>query len=118
MADTKRSDTYLLHSKQWFDELKPKGPTERCLVQFVIDTTWRLQQIPALETRLLTEGTSTLLCRIQAVAQLSKDGERRQRELKQTLDVLRKIQKERRARGQDQEPEILPWPDVPDGLIQ
>ncbi len=118
MADTKCTLIYQLHSKNWFDELKPKGPTERCLVQFVIDTTWRLQQIPILETRLLTEGAATLPHRVEAIAMLSKDGERRQRQLKQTLAVLRKIQKERHARGQDQEPEILPWPDAPDGLIQ
>jgi len=44
------------HVQDFLDEYKPQGPTERQLVQEMIDTAWRLNRVPALETELLARA--------------------------------------------------------------
>src|SRR5690242_1419415 len=47
---------YQRHSQRFFDDLQPKGALEEQLVQSLVDTTWRLNRVPALENNLLTLG--------------------------------------------------------------
>src|ERR1700736_3164432 len=46
-------EAYQRLTNDFTDELKPQGFLEQNLVQFLIDTSWRLNRIPALERRLL-----------------------------------------------------------------
>src|ERR1700728_4666613 len=42
-----------LHLKSFADEYEPRGATESNLVQALADTSWRLNRVAALETKLL-----------------------------------------------------------------
>ena len=46
-------DQYEAHRRQFFDEYQPATATETQLVQELVDTSWRLNRIPLLETNLI-----------------------------------------------------------------
>jgi hypothetical protein len=48
------------HTQDFFDEYQPQGPTEKQLVQELIDTSWRINRVPALEADLLSRAAGLL----------------------------------------------------------
>ncbi|HEV2114088.1 MAG TPA: hypothetical protein VGR50_08040 [Terriglobales bacterium] len=109
---------YQAHSRRFLDDFQPKGALESQLVQTLIDTTWRLNRIPAIETNYLTLGITQNLEKInadhpearaalamaraldrqsRALANLSIYEQRLSRLFERTLKQLREIQAERRA---------------------
>jgi len=105
------------HAQAFFDEYKPKGPTEKQLVQDLADTSWRINRIPAVENHLLMLHTTAPAgsinvdipdletCRAvenalrrqeRSLANLSMHGHRLSRQFHKTLDQLREIQAVRR----------------------
>jgi hypothetical protein len=45
------------HTQEFLDEYQPQGPTEKQLVQELIDTSWRLNRVPSLEADVLSCAT-------------------------------------------------------------
>jgi hypothetical protein len=109
---------YERHTNRFFDDLKPKGAVEEQLAQIIVDTTWRLNRIAALETNLLTLGSadyagvintehpevhaalataSALRDQTRALATLSTHEHRLSRQFESTLKQLRELQAERRS---------------------
>jgi hypothetical protein len=64
---------YQSHLKSFVDEYHPKGATEAQLVRALGDVSWRLNQVPALEVKLLTlaDSFASLERRSKALANLS-----------------------------------------------
>lgn len=108
---------YQEHAHRFVDEFKPGGALETQLVQILIDTTWRLNRIPAVETNYLTLGAEQDLDSIHAnhpqartalamaralyrqsrsLANLSIYEQRLSRLFERTLKQLRDLQAERR----------------------
>jgi len=50
--------SHQLHTQEFFDEYKPQGPTERQLVQELIDTSRRINRVPALGAELLSRAAN------------------------------------------------------------
>ena len=75
--------------------LTPATPTESQLVQELVDTSWRLNRIPFLESELLSlkPNPQTL---IPQLATLGLHSSRLSRQFHKTLEQLRDIQQERR----------------------
>jgi len=48
------------HTQEFFDEYQPKTPTERQFVQELIDTSWRINRVPALEAEVLHRAAALL----------------------------------------------------------
>jgi hypothetical protein len=104
---------YQRHCRQFFDEYQPATPTETQLTQELVDTSWRLNRIPLLESALLDRAANppTDQARIdfdivdahRALATLGLHGQRLSRQFQKTLDQLREIQAERRI---DQERDL------------
>jgi hypothetical protein len=105
------------HVQAFVDEYKPKGPTEKQLVQDLADTSWRINRIPAVERQLLMLHTTApagsinvdipdletclavekaLRRQERSLANLSMHGHRLSRQFHKTLDQLREIQAVRR----------------------
>jgi hypothetical protein len=47
---------YQAHILNYEKLLQPVGPEERCLTQYIADTRWRINRIPALELALISKG--------------------------------------------------------------
>jgi hypothetical protein len=96
------------HTQEFFDEYQPHGPTEKQLVQELIDTSWRLNRVPALEAEILTRAANppTPEAAIQfdivdahlAIDKLALYSHRLSRQFHKTLDQLRDLQAERRTK--------------------
>jgi hypothetical protein len=108
---------YQRHSQAFFDEFQPQGATETHLVQSLVDTAWRLNRVPALETNLLSLGmlehsaaidadhpeaqaalamAAAFSAQTRAFALLSTYGQRLSRQFEKTLQQLRDLQAQRR----------------------
>ena len=93
------------HTQEYLDEYKPQGPTERQLVQELIDTSWRLNRVPALEAEVLTRATHPptpeaaiefdIVDAHQAIDKLALYSHRLSRQFHKSLDQLRQIQADR-----------------------
>jgi hypothetical protein len=105
---TEDSAAHQRHSKEFFDEYDPQTPTEKQLVQELIDTSWRINRVPALEAEVLSRATNppTPEAAIEfdivdahlAIDKLALYSHRLSRQFHETLDQLRDIQAERRAK--------------------
>jgi hypothetical protein len=94
------------HTQEFFDEYRPQGPTEKQLVQELIDTSWRLNRVPALEAEVLARAANppTPEAAIEfdivdahfAIDKLALYSHRLSRQFHKTLEQLREIQAERR----------------------
>jgi hypothetical protein len=114
---------YERHTRRLFDDLQPKGALEEQLVQSIADTSWRINRIAALETNLLALGIMEQAANIdaahpeahaalamaasvreqsRAIANLSMHEHRLSRQFERTLNQLREIQADRRAKENDQ----------------
>jgi hypothetical protein len=83
------------HRRRFFDEYKPATPTESQLVLELVDTSWRLNRIPFLESELLSQNPNPETL-IPQLATLGLHSSRLSRQLHKTLEQLRGIQEERR----------------------
>jgi hypothetical protein len=111
-------NAYNAFTKQLFDSLKPVGLLEKQFAQIFVDTSWRLNRIPALEHNLSALGfdehsnsiktehpeahaalviTEALRDRTRYINAISMHGERLSRLLERTLQRLKSLQSERRA---------------------
>ena len=114
---------YQRHAAQFFDQFQPKNPIETQLVQTIVESTWRLNRIAALETNILALGctrqagaintehpqvhaalaTAAAFCEhSRALANLSIQEHRIARRFDKALQQLREIQAERLANEQQQ----------------
>lgn len=87
---------YRRHVECFLDEYDPQGATESQLVQSLIDTSWRLNRILALETKILS-GDSDLEAQTKMLANLSLYSQRLARQFEKTLAQLRELQQEKPA---------------------
>src|SRR6202162_5210220 len=120
---TEDHSAYQRHSQSFLDEHQPKGATEIQLVQSLIDTAWRQNRAAAAETNLFSRGITEMEDSIQAnhqdaetalamalafrehtraFAQIGIYSQRLARQFERTLELLRKIQDERRSRERHQ----------------
>ncbi len=107
LLPTEDPAAYQQHLAQFLDEYQPQGPTETQLVHELIDTSWRLNRIPALETELLTRAANPptpeaaiefdIVDAHHAIALLGIYGQRLSRQFHKALDQLRDIQAQRRT---------------------
>ncbi len=106
---------YQLHLASFTDEYNPKGATEANLVQALADASWRLNRVAALETNLLTLGTTqaspvtdapqqiqdamstvaALESQSKALSNLSLHSQRLSRQFERTVTQLRDLQEAR-----------------------
>ena len=114
---TEDHSAYDRHAQSFLDEYQPKGATETQLVQSLIDTSWRLNRVSAVETNLFSLGITENENRVQAshpeagaalamaltfrehtgaFAQIGVYCQRIARQFEQTLALLRQLQAERR----------------------
>jgi hypothetical protein len=94
------------HVQEFFDQYKPQGPTEKQLVQELVDTSWRLNRVPALEAEALSRAANPptpeaaiafdIVDAHHAIDKLALYSHRLSRQFHKTLDQLRNIQAERR----------------------
>jgi hypothetical protein len=94
------------HTQEFFDEYQPQGPTEKQLVQALIDTSWRLNRVPALEAEVLARAANPLTPEAAiefdivdahlAIDKLALYSHRLSRQFHKTLEQLREIQADRR----------------------
>ncbi len=92
---TEAPDAYQRHTEQFLDEYAPATPTESQLVQELVDTSWRLNRIPLLESELLSQNPNPQTL-IPQLATLGLHSSRLSRQFHKTLEQLRDIQQERR----------------------
>src|ERR1700693_518287 len=111
------------HSQALLDEYLPNGATEIQLVQSLIDTSWRMNRVAAVETNLFSLGitemedpiranhpeaeaalamASTFRDNVRAFSNISIYSQRLSRQFERTLNQLRQIQTERRAAEESQ----------------
>ena len=109
---------YHVFTQHLFDELKPVGYFEMQFAQIIVDTSWRLNRIPALESNLIALGfnehsdsirtehpeahaalviTEAMREQPRAINSISMHGERLSRQLERTLKQLQNLQSQRRA---------------------
>jgi hypothetical protein len=142
VLSTEDAAAYEDHRRGFLDEYKPATLTESQLVQELIDTSWRLNRIPALEAFALTRAFNLppdyhidpatefdiLEDAHRALATLSIHSGRLSRQFQKALAQLRDIQKERRELEQRQLREAaeilvhhqgkgLPWKPADDGFV-
>jgi hypothetical protein len=101
--------THQRHTQDFFDEYKPQGPTERQLVQELIDTSWRINRVPALEAEVLNRAANPpteeaaiafdIVDAHQAIDKLALYSHRLSRQFHKTLEQLLDIQAERLTKG-------------------
>ncbi len=109
---------YQSHLKSFTDEYHPKGATEANLVQALADASWRLNRVAALETNLLTLGTTNvspitgadqqiqdamstvaaLESQSKALSNLSLHSQRLSRQFERTVTLLRDLQATRQEK--------------------
>jgi hypothetical protein len=115
---TEDHSAYQRHSHSFLNEYQPNGATETQLVQSLIDASWRINRVAAIETNLFSLGITEMEDRIRAnhpeaetalamalafrdhtraFAQISIYTQRLARQFERTLAQLRQIQAERRA---------------------
>ncbi len=88
---------YESHRAQFFDEYQPATPTETQLVQELIDTSWRLNRIPLLESKLLSgDDGLAIIDAHRLLTNLGIQGHRLSRQFQKALENLRDIQAHRR----------------------
>ncbi len=87
---------YQLHVKSFTDEYHPNGATEAHLVQFLADTSWRLNRVAGLEAKLLAvaplsqaDSSASLNSRLKALANLSIYSLRLSDQFQRTIARLR-----------------------------
>jgi hypothetical protein len=84
---------YESHRRQFFDEYQPATPTESQLVQELTDTSWRLNRIPLLEAKLLSDlGGLTIVDAHRLLSNLGIQSHRLSRQFQKTLATLRDLQ--------------------------
>jgi hypothetical protein len=98
--------THQRHAQEFLDEYKPQGPTERQLVQELIDTSWRLNRVPELEAEVLSRAANPptpeaaiefdIVDAHAIIDKLALYSHRLSRQFHKTLDQLLDIQAERR----------------------
>jgi hypothetical protein len=81
------------HAQAFFNEYQPQGPTERQLVQELIDTSWRINRVPALEADVPPTWRRSATCEISHTRRGHKtlEAERRtkeERDLKRAAALL------------------------------
>ena len=96
------------HAQAFFDEYQPQGPTEKQLVQELIDTSWRLNRVPALEAEVLARAANPptpeaaiafdIVDAHLVIDKLALYSHRLSRQFHKTLEQLRDIQAERRTK--------------------
>jgi hypothetical protein len=120
---TEDHSAYQHHSQSFLDEHQPKGATEAQLVQSLIDTAWRQNRAAAVETNLFSLGitemedgtqanhsddeTALAMARAfrehtRAFCQISIYSQRLARQFERTLELLLKLQDQRRSRERRQ----------------
>ena len=88
------------HTQEFFDEYQPQGPTEKQLVQELIDTSWRLNRVPLIEANLLARaGDLAIVDAHRLIANLGIQSSRLSRRFQKALLSLRDIQTARRERS-------------------
>jgi len=114
---------YQRYSQSFLDDCRPKGAVETQLVQSLIDTSWQLNRAAAIETNLFSLGITENEGRVhanhpdaeaalaaalafrehnRAFAQISMYRQRLARQFERTLNQLREVQAERRAKEEEQ----------------
>ncbi len=89
-------EAYQRLTESFVDELKPQGFLERNFVQFLIDTSWRLKRIPALERSLLAIVIPAARReQIRALTVLGTHAIRLSSQFERTLRQLHEIQSDR-----------------------
>ena len=89
-------EAYQRLTNDFTDELKPQGMLEQQLVQFLIDTSWRLNRIPALERNVLAiDIPAARREQIRALAALGMHAIRLSSQFERTLRQLHEIQSKR-----------------------
>src|SRR5260370_1103381 len=109
---------YHVFTKHLFDELKPVGYLEKQFAQIIVDTSWRLNRLPALESNMIALGfdehsdsittehpeahaalviTEAMREQPRAINSISMHGERLSRQLERTVKRLQILQSQRRA---------------------
>ena len=96
------------HKQEFFDEYQPEGATEKQLVQELIDTSWRINRVPALEAEVLARAANPptpeaaiafdIVDAHLAIDKLGLYSHRLSRQFHKTLEQLRDIQAERRVK--------------------
>jgi hypothetical protein len=105
---TEDRGAYESHKKSLVDEYHPKGATETLLVQALVDVSWRLNRVVALETNLLTvDLISTLEAQSRALAYLSLHSQRLSRQFERILAQLRELQKTRQTHEEHELDKLL-----------
>jgi hypothetical protein len=90
-------EAYQRLTESFVDELKPQGFLEQNFVQFLIDTSWRLNRIPALERSLLTIVIPATRCeQARALTALGMHALRLSSQFERTLRQLHEFQSKRR----------------------
>ena len=92
LLPTEDPAAYQKHAQEFLNEYQPQGPTERQLVQDLIDTSWRLNRVPSLEAELLSSADLD----VHALGLLATYGNRLSRQFHKALDQLRDLQAARR----------------------
>ena len=113
---TEDHSAYERHARSFLEECRPKGVIETQLVQSLIDTSWRLNRVSAVETNLFSLGILENESRVRAshpeaeaalamalafreqtgaFAQIGIYCQRLARQFERTLTLLREIQDER-----------------------
>lgn len=88
---------YQKHAQEFLNEYQPQDATERQLVQELIDTSWRLNRIPSIETELLSNVASAgLIDAVHALGLLGIYSSRLSRQFHKALDQLIDLQAGRR----------------------
>jgi hypothetical protein len=108
LLPTEDAATHRRHTQEFFDEYDPQTPTEKQLLQELIDTSWRINRVPGLEAEVLSRATNppTPEAAIEfdivdahlAIDKLALYSHRLSRQFHKTLDQLRDIQAERRTK--------------------
>ena len=89
-------EAYQRLTNDFTDELKPQGMLEQQLVQFLIDTSWRLNRIPALENKILNIAIPAARReQIRALTALGMHALRLSSQFEKYLRQLHEIQSER-----------------------
>ncbi len=118
------------HCREFREDYQPANSTESQLVQELADTSWRLNRIPLIEAKVLTDADPLADPQpaIQALSMLGLHSARLSRQFQKALDQLRQIQYDRRhqeRRDLRDAADILefhkykgiPWDPADDGFV-
>ncbi len=110
---------YEAHLESFQAEYAPQGATETNLVQSLADTSWRLNRVAILETKLLNLSSSgnpivdalglapTLASQCKSLANLSMHSQRLSRQFERAVNQLRDLQRIRRTQESDDLHDLL-----------